>query len=67
MTRLSNAAIWVQLDVPLMVLRDGNRVMAKVSVEVHSTQPLPGDSRALVALACEKAKQRIQLEIMGEA
>lgn len=59
--RRVNALVSVELAVPMMTLRGGNRVMAFVEVRVHSTEPMPDSPDELwTAIACELAASRLR-------
>lgn len=59
--RFSNAAVFVQLpDLPMpFASSSDNRVIAKITVEVHSLDPLHQDDRTLTALALQLALERL--------
>lgn len=60
-SRFSNAAVFVQIpefDIPFASSPD-NRVLAKVTVEVFSLDPLHIDDFTLTALALQLALERV--------
>lgn len=60
-SRFSNAAVFVQIPefvIPFASSLD-NRVLAKVTIEVFSLDPLHKDDRTLTALALQLALERM--------
>ncbi|AVO48127.1 hypothetical protein C6568_01785 [Melaminivora suipulveris] len=62
--RRINSRVSVQLDVPLLGIQDGGRVIAFVEVRIHSTTPLPPvHQEVFSAMACDRAAERLRSDL----